>query len=122
MEVKSKEHARLAGEVELKEHSLALLQDRIAASEAHQVLQAVAQAEAEAAAAKAQFAAAGAKGAAAKAESLRLEREMGDFAQERDKRLKAAERAMKEARATLAAGRQGAKAFEDRARSLAAER
>jgi len=122
VEVHSKEYARLEGELELKEHALALLTDRISASEAHQLMQAVARAESDLAAAAAELSAAEQKGVAAKAEAHRLEKEIGDFAQDREKRLKTAEKAMKEARAALATGRAGAKAMEDRAKSLAAER
>jgi len=122
VEVAAKEHTRLGGELEMKEHALALLKDRLSATEAHQLLKAVAQAEQDVAAAQAELIAAGEKGAAAMKEASRLEKEMGDFAQERDKRLKAAEKAMKEARATLASGRADAKSYEDRAKSLAAER
>jgi structural maintenance of chromosome 2 len=118
----AKEHTRLAGELELKEHALALLQDRLSATEGHQLLKAVAQAEADVAQAQAELVAAGEKGSAATADARRLEKEMSDFSQERDKRLKYAEKAMKEARAMLAAGRSDAKAIEDRAKSLAAER
>ena len=85
-------------------------------------MQAVARAESDLAAAAAELSAAEQKGVAAKAEAQRLEKEIGDFAQDREKRLKTAEKAMKEARAALATGRAGAKAMEDRAKSLAAER
>jgi structural maintenance of chromosome 2 len=118
----SKQHAKLEGDLELKEHSLALLQDRVAASEAHQLAEAVARCEADLTAATAAYDEAVSKGAAAKAEAARLEKEIGAFANDRDKRLKAAEKSMKDARAAVAASRAGAKAMEDRAKALLAER
>lgn len=118
----AKEHARLEAELELKAHGLALLKDRMSASEAHQLMEACTRAEADVAAAAAEEEAAVQKGVAAKAEAARLEREMADFASDRDKRLKAAEKSMKDARAALTAGRTEAKASEERAKSLLAER
>ena len=99
-----------------------LLQDRVAASEAHQLSEAVSRCEADLADAVAACKDAAQQGAAAKSEAARLEKEMAAFATDRDKRLKAAEKAMKDARAALSASRAGAKAMEDRAKALLAER
>jgi structural maintenance of chromosome 2 len=118
----SNRHMKLDSELELKEHALALLKDRVSASEAHQLAEAVTRGEADLAAAAASCDDAAKRGGAAKAEAVQLEKEIGAFATDRDKRLKTAEKAMKEARAALSVGRAAAKAMEDRSKARQAER
>ena len=48
---------------------------------------------------------------------MRIEKEIGAFASDRDKRLKAAEKAIKDSRAAVTASRAGAKALEDRGKA-----
>lgn len=122
VQVQHKEYAKLEADLELKEHSLALLKDRVSASEVHQLSEAVARCEAELAAATAAASDAAKKGEAAKADAVRIEKEIGAFASDRDKRLKAAEKAIKDSRAAVTASRAGAKALEDRGKAQQAER
>lgn len=109
-EQRGKEHAKLEQAHDMAVHALRLARDRLAASEAAQLAEAVRSGEEGLAAAKAAAGAAKGKASAAVEEASRLEKEIKLFGQERDARLKEAEKALKRARADVADARQKLKA------------
>jgi structural maintenance of chromosome 2 len=96
---------RLSQELELKQHSLALLEERVQGSEAHQLSQATTACEEQVGEAQEAVAAAKAKKAAMVGAAKELERDIANFGKEKDKHVKAAQAKVKAAKA----GVEGAK-------------
>lgn len=105
-EHKGREYAKLEQAHDMAAHALKLARERLAASEAAQLAEAVRAGEEGLAEAKAAAVAAKAKAKAAVEEAARLEKEIKLFGQERDARLKEAEKTLKKARADVADARQ----------------
>ncbi len=106
----AKAHRAAAQELELKEHALALLEERLAGSEAAQLASAAAAAEAELAEATAAVGAARERKAALGAAAKELEREIANFGKEKDSHVKAAKEKLKGAKARVEACRKAVKA------------
>jgi len=117
----AKEYRRLKQELDLKQHSLALLQERIANSEAAQLAASVEQLQQQLAEAQQQLDSARAKKQELVALAKSLEREIQDFSKDRDKRLKAAQDKLKKAKSEVEARRKEVRRCEQRAQEAQAE-
>ncbi|KAL6754645.1 structural maintenance of chromosomes protein 2 [Haematococcus lacustris] len=116
-----KEHRRLQQEAELAAHSLALLKDRMAGSQAAQLAAAAEGLERELEEASAAAQAAKAEMAALVDSASALEQEIANFSKERDKRLKGAQDKLKKAKAGLEAAKRDVRTAEQALAAAQAE-
>ncbi|KAK9829006.1 hypothetical protein WJX72_003368 [[Myrmecia] bisecta] len=122
MAAATKEHKRLSQELELKQHALGLLQERIRGSESAQLAEAVSTTEAEMAGASTAAEAARERKKAMVAAAKELESQIANFGKERDKHIKAAQAKVKSAKAGLEAAKKLLKAAQQALAEAVAEK
>ncbi|KAG2489543.1 hypothetical protein HYH03_011994 [Edaphochlamys debaryana] len=122
MDAAAREHARCSKELELAQHSLALAQQRVAGSEAAQLVAAADATEAQLAAAKEHGAAAAARKKELVELAKSLEKEIRDFDKDRGARIKAAQDKLKKAKQAAEAARKALRAAEAALAAAQAER
>ncbi|PSC74142.1 structural maintenance of chromosomes 2-1-like [Micractinium conductrix] len=115
------QYKKLSQDLELKQHSLKLLEERMAGSEAAQLSEAVAASEAELAEAQAAVAAAQAKKAEMVAAAKELQHEIANFGKERDNRIKAAKDKVAAAKKGAEAAKKALKAKQTALQTTVAE-
>jgi len=118
----AKQHLKLKQELELKQHSLELLRERIAGSESAQLAQAVAELEGQVQEAQAAAEAAREQKAAMVAEARQLEKDIANFDKDKGKRIKAAEARLKQAKEDVAKAKANGKEADQRVATVSAER
>ncbi|PRW61562.1 structural maintenance of chromosomes 2-1 isoform A [Chlorella sorokiniana] len=121
MAAAAQQYKKLSQELELKQHSLKLLEERMQGSEAHQLSEAVAASERELGEAQAAVAAAQQKKAEMVAAAKALQHEIANFGKERDKRIKAAKDKIAAAKKEAEAAKKALKAKQTAMQAVLAE-
>ncbi|KAL4421732.1 hypothetical protein ABPG77_002348 [Micractinium sp. CCAP 211/92] len=115
------QYKKLSQQLELRQHSLRLMEERVAGSEAAQLLEAVASSERELGEAQAAVGAAQEKKKAMVAAAKELQHQIANFAQERGKRIKAAKDNIAAAKKAAEAAKKALKAKQTALQATLAE-